>query len=70
MKVAVAALFAALSLTLSAAALAEDCAKSSRPELCKAYEEAKAACKDKKTREEERACIKEKLKTEAEAPKK
>lgn len=73
MKVAVSALFAALSLTVAASAFAQqgakDCSKTSRPALCQALNDAEAACKDKATREEQKACVKEKLKT-PEAPKK
>lgn len=71
MKVAVATLFAALSLSLSAAAFAEetgrDCSKSPHPEKCQAVKEAEAVCKGKPTQEARWACVKQKLKP-AEAP--
>lgn len=72
MKFVVSALFAALSLTVAASAFAEqgakDCTKTSHPDLCQALKDAEAACKDKASRDEQKACVKEKLK--AEAPKK
>jgi hypothetical protein len=56
--------FSTLAQQMSPAerALAVDCSKGSRPELCMALKEAEKSCMDKPTREEQKVCVKAFLK--------